>query len=140
MKSLGKPFEIVFASVDNDEDAMKSYFAEMPWLAIPYDADERKIFMATYQVQRHWRREVMRMMMGFSFTMYVSCVSYVMSKVRSIPRLIIFSPEGYKVEDNAVGQQYLTDGAFSMWERGMSATASTHGGGGGGCCGGGKCG
>ena len=66
------------------------------------------------------------------------------TQVQSIPRLIIFSPEGHKVEDNAVGQHFLTDGAFTMWERGTSASAasSSHNhstGGGGGCCGGGAC-
>ena len=52
LKALGKSFEIVFASADNDEASMQSYLSEMPWLAIPYDADEREAFMANYQVRR----------------------------------------------------------------------------------------
>jgi len=31
-----KGLEIVFVSSDNDEDAFKEYFGEMPWLAVPY--------------------------------------------------------------------------------------------------------
>lgn len=31
-----KGMEIVFASSDRDEDAFKSYFAEQPWLALPF--------------------------------------------------------------------------------------------------------
>jgi nucleoredoxin len=31
-----KGMEIVFVSSDRDEDAYKSYFEEMPWLAVPY--------------------------------------------------------------------------------------------------------
>lgn len=29
---------------------MLSYYADMPFLALPYDNDEREAFMATYQV------------------------------------------------------------------------------------------
>ena len=32
----GKSFEIVFVSSDQDEPAFQSYFAEMPWLALPF--------------------------------------------------------------------------------------------------------
>ena len=33
---MGKSFEIVFVSSDQDEPAFQSYFAEMPWLALPF--------------------------------------------------------------------------------------------------------
>jgi len=38
--SLG--MEIVFASSDNDEEGFKEYFADMPWLALPYSARDLK--------------------------------------------------------------------------------------------------
>ena len=37
----GKSFEIVFVSSDRDESAFNEYFAEQPWLALPFD--ERKL-------------------------------------------------------------------------------------------------
>merc|ERR1712118_449595 len=36
IKAAGKKFEIVFVSSDRSDDAFKEYFAEMPWLALPY--------------------------------------------------------------------------------------------------------
>lgn len=33
----GNKFEIVFVSSDRDEGSFKSYYAEMPWLALPYN-------------------------------------------------------------------------------------------------------
>jgi len=36
MKAAGKKFEIVFASSDRDQTAFDEYYAEMPWLALPY--------------------------------------------------------------------------------------------------------
>jgi len=38
----GKSFEIVFVSSDRDEDSFKEYFAEQPWLALPYSARSTK--------------------------------------------------------------------------------------------------
>nr|XP_054775609.1 nucleoredoxin-like [Lytechinus pictus] len=40
IKETGQPFEIIFATKDQKEDSFKSYFAEMPWLAFPFQ-DER---------------------------------------------------------------------------------------------------
>jgi hypothetical protein len=37
-------------SGDHDEKGMLSYYADMPFLALPYDGDEREAFMANYQV------------------------------------------------------------------------------------------
>ncbi|KAK4263193.1 hypothetical protein QN277_028645 [Acacia crassicarpa] len=35
-------FELIFVSVDEDEDAFKGYFSKIPWLAIPFsDSDSR---------------------------------------------------------------------------------------------------
>merc|ERR1712054_215548 len=36
MKAAGKKFVIVFASSDRDQTAFDEYYAEMPWLALPY--------------------------------------------------------------------------------------------------------
>lgn len=35
-----KRFEIVFVSKDSNEQSFSSYFAKMPWLAIPYDSQD----------------------------------------------------------------------------------------------------
>jgi len=40
LKEAGKDFEIVFVSSDQDEDQFKSYFAEMPWLALPKNQEK----------------------------------------------------------------------------------------------------
>merc|ERR1711988_463302 len=42
LQEAGKKFEIVFASSDQSEDQFKSYFAEMPWLAMQYSERELK--------------------------------------------------------------------------------------------------
>jgi len=36
VNDLGKNWEVVFCSSDRDDNAFKSYFKEMPWLALPY--------------------------------------------------------------------------------------------------------
>ncbi len=36
LKANGKAFEIVFVSADRDESSMKSYFEDMPWLALQW--------------------------------------------------------------------------------------------------------
>ena len=41
-KAAGKNLEIVFASSDRDEKAFGEYFAEMPWLALPFSERDRK--------------------------------------------------------------------------------------------------
>jgi len=42
LKEAGKKFEIVFASSDKDEGQFKDYFAEMPWLALPFSERDTK--------------------------------------------------------------------------------------------------
>lgn len=37
-----KGLEVVFVSSDRDDDSFKEYFADMPWLALPFDERERK--------------------------------------------------------------------------------------------------
>jgi len=36
LKASGKPFEVVFSSMDRNDSAFKGYHASMPWLAIPF--------------------------------------------------------------------------------------------------------
>jgi len=40
LKEAGKNFEIVFISSDSAEEEFKEYFAEMPWLALPYSEEK----------------------------------------------------------------------------------------------------
>jgi len=42
LKEAGKKFEIVFASSDRDEGEFKNYYAEMPWLGLPYSERDLK--------------------------------------------------------------------------------------------------
>eukprot|EP00002_Diphylleia_rotans_P006959 TRINITY_DN163_c0_g1_i7.p1 TRINITY_DN163_c0_g1~~TRINITY_DN163_c0_g1_i7.p1 ORF type:complete len:291 (+),score=67.99 TRINITY_DN163_c0_g1_i7:114-986(+) len=42
MKAKRSDFEIIFVTGDNSEEEFAEYFGEMPWLAIPYDDEERK--------------------------------------------------------------------------------------------------
>lgn len=48
LKSIGKDFEIIFSSSDQDEESFKEYFAEMPWLAIPYADRKRDSALSQY--------------------------------------------------------------------------------------------
>ncbi len=48
--ALGKSFEIVFCSADHDSSEFESYYAQQPWLAIPYDSDEREKLMGMFSV------------------------------------------------------------------------------------------
>ena len=38
----GASFEIVFVSSDRDEASFKEYYAEMPWLALPFEDRAQK--------------------------------------------------------------------------------------------------
>jgi hypothetical protein len=40
LKSLGKPFEVVFSSADRDERSFGEYYSHMPWLAVDYDEEQ----------------------------------------------------------------------------------------------------
>jgi len=40
-------FEVVFVSSDRDESQWSDYFAEMPWLALPFNDRDRKSAIAT---------------------------------------------------------------------------------------------
>lgn len=51
--SLGpnKTVELVFLSADHDENSFTSYYAGMPWLAVPHDDDGREALMGYLRVQ-----------------------------------------------------------------------------------------
>jgi nucleoredoxin len=49
LKSDGKNFELVFCSLDNDEEEYKEYTATMPWLCMPFDAPESKVLARKYK-------------------------------------------------------------------------------------------
>merc|ERR1712225_45567 len=52
MKENGKKFEIVFASSDRDEAAFDEYFAEMPWISLPYaNRDAKEALSKKFKVQ-----------------------------------------------------------------------------------------
>lgn len=38
LKAAGQNFEVVFCSLDNDEDQYKEYYGSMPWLSLGYDS------------------------------------------------------------------------------------------------------
>eukprot|EP00252_Welwitschia_mirabilis_P001358 TRINITY_DN1123_c0_g1_i1.p1 TRINITY_DN1123_c0_g1~~TRINITY_DN1123_c0_g1_i1.p1 ORF type:complete len:579 (+),score=110.09 TRINITY_DN1123_c0_g1_i1:346-2082(+) len=42
LKEKGEAFEILFISFDENEKAFKEYYSTMPWLALPFDDEERK--------------------------------------------------------------------------------------------------
>jgi len=42
IKAAGKDMEIAFVSWDNDDSAFEKYHEEQPWLAVPYDNDDKK--------------------------------------------------------------------------------------------------
>ena len=49
--ALKSKLEVVFVSADRDAHAFAEYFAEQPWLAVPFTAPQRERISATYQVQ-----------------------------------------------------------------------------------------
>jgi len=42
-EKVGDKFEIIFISSDRSEGDWKGYFAEMPWLSIPFSARDIKV-------------------------------------------------------------------------------------------------
>uniref|UniRef100_A0A7S2M0V1 protein-disulfide reductase n=1 Tax=Skeletonema marinoi TaxID=267567 RepID=A0A7S2M0V1_9STRA len=43
--------EVVFISADHDVNGFRSYYASMPWLAVPFDADTREILLSWMKVK-----------------------------------------------------------------------------------------
>ena len=50
MKEQGKKFEIIFCSSDRNEADFKSYFATMPWLALPFDDPRKKALSRHFDI------------------------------------------------------------------------------------------
>jgi len=48
---LSDKFEIVFCSADHEETEFDGYFAEHPWIAIPYDWEYRERLMGAFSVK-----------------------------------------------------------------------------------------
>jgi len=48
---LSKKFEIIFCSADHEEAEFDSYYAEHPWLAIPFDWENRERLMGAFSVK-----------------------------------------------------------------------------------------
>mmetsp|Transcript_38497 Transcript_38497/g.48597 ORF Transcript_38497/g.48597 Transcript_38497/m.48597 type:complete len:417 (+) Transcript_38497:142-1392(+) len=47
----GKNFEIVYVSSDKNQEAFDAYYAEMPWLALPFEErDQKKILTTTFKI------------------------------------------------------------------------------------------
>jgi len=42
LKAAGRPFEVVWLSCERDPEAFASTFAQFPFLAVPFDNDERE--------------------------------------------------------------------------------------------------
>lgn len=53
-----KRFEIVFVSSDQNEEAFKGYFAEMPFLALPYDSELRDYLSDYFEVEGNSSRNI----------------------------------------------------------------------------------
>ena len=50
LKSKNKNFEVIFCSADHNEADFKSYYKDMPFLAISYDDEKRESFMDLFKV------------------------------------------------------------------------------------------
>ncbi|KAJ7557947.1 hypothetical protein O6H91_04G017400 [Diphasiastrum complanatum] len=78
----GKDFEIVFISSDRDEEAFKSYYGSMPWLALPFSDRQSKSTLSSY------------------------------FDIQGIPSLVILGPDGKTVarEGRELVSQHGSDG------------------------------
>ncbi|XP_030545103.1 probable nucleoredoxin 1 [Rhodamnia argentea] len=50
IKANDNAFEVIFISSDNDQTAFDDYFAEMPWLALPFGDERKKSLDRKFQV------------------------------------------------------------------------------------------
>jgi len=89
LKAAGKPFEVVFLSSDKDDEAFKEYFAEMPWLAVPF-------------AERSLKEDLSSLF-----------------EVRGIPALVLLKPDGTLLTNNGpeavrFGAEYFPWGPDEM--------------------------
>ena len=47
----GKPFEIIFVSLDRSQESFDEYLAEMPWVAIPFGHESSNGLKGRYGVE-----------------------------------------------------------------------------------------
>ncbi|KAK1549475.1 hypothetical protein Q3G72_002642 [Acer saccharum] len=50
IKAMHPDFEVIFVSSDNDEGSFDQYYAEMPWLALPYDDKRETLIKHTFEI------------------------------------------------------------------------------------------
>ncbi len=73
IRDAGKSFQIIFVSSDRDDESMKEYLSEMPWLAIPHGDSRKKALSRLYNVSGMYNVE------GAA---HVTCDGHVMSMWR----------------------------------------------------------
>ena len=54
LTKAGKPFEIVFASSDNNEEQFSDYYSEMPWASLPYNSPRKAALGRQFGVSSMW--------------------------------------------------------------------------------------
>ncbi|KAB2037855.1 hypothetical protein ES319_D03G104900v1 [Gossypium barbadense] len=52
LRTMGKELEIVFISLDHDEDGFNAHFETMPWLTVPFDMNLHKKLRERFHVVR----------------------------------------------------------------------------------------
>lgn len=97
LKLSEKSFEIVFLSSDKDSDAFKEYFAEMPWLALPFAERDLKTGLSS------------------------------LFNVNGIPSLVLLKPDGTVITEDGrdaitYGPEYFPWGPDDM-KRGQAEAA-----------------
>ena len=46
-----KEIEVIFVSLDQNEDQFNEYYESMPWITVPYESDNRELLSDTYGIQ-----------------------------------------------------------------------------------------
>lgn len=52
IKTNHPDFEVIFVSLDNDEESFTKYYSEMPWLALPYNDKREGLIRRTFKSKR----------------------------------------------------------------------------------------
>ncbi|KAK4854299.1 hypothetical protein QYF36_021898 [Acer negundo] len=52
IKAKHPDFEVIFVSLDNDQESFYKYYSEMPWLALPYDDRREASLRRTFKSKR----------------------------------------------------------------------------------------
>ena len=51
IKAKDNEFEVIFISSDGDQASFDEYFAEMPWLALPYGDERKKLLDRRFKIE-----------------------------------------------------------------------------------------